>query len=270
VASVVTSDPRLLEELTLNAWPPLETLLFDGWVLSFSDGYTRRANSIHPLYPARLPLSAKIETCEAIYAARSQQAVFKLTSSEDDAQLDRALADLAYQLAATTSVQTAPLAPIAASAGVVSTTNPRYEAGGHLERDSEITLATSLEATWLADFNRLSATPTRFEPTMRALLEKIVPAHTFASITHDGQAVALGLAVAEHGYVGLFDIVVDSRVRNQGLGRRLVTRLLEWGQAHAATHAYLAVMLDNAPAIHLYAQLGFHEQYRYWYRHKPH
>jgi hypothetical protein len=193
VASVVTSDPRLLEELTLNAWPPLETLLFDGWVLSFSDGYTRRANSIHPLYPARLPLSAKIETCEAIYAARSQQAVFKLTSSEDDAQLDRALADLAYQLAATTSVQTAPLAPIAASAGVVSTTNPRYEAGGHLERDSEITLATSLEATWLADFNRLSATPTRFEPTMRALLEKIVPAHTFASITHDGQAVALGL-----------------------------------------------------------------------------
>jgi len=39
-------DSRLIEELTLNAWPPLETLLFDGWILSFSDGYTRRANSV--------------------------------------------------------------------------------------------------------------------------------------------------------------------------------------------------------------------------------
>ena len=37
---------REIEELTLNAWPPLETLFFDGWILSFSDGYTRRANSI--------------------------------------------------------------------------------------------------------------------------------------------------------------------------------------------------------------------------------
>jgi N-acetylglutamate synthase len=46
--------------------------------------------------------------------------------------------------------------------------------------------------------------------------------------------------------------------------------MTELVSAHAATHAYLAVMLDNAAAIHPYAQLGFHEQYRYWYRHKPH
>jgi N-acetylglutamate synthase len=308
MTSVVTSDPRLLEELTLNAWPALETLLFDGWVLSFSDGYTRRANSIHPLYPSRLPLAAKIAACEAAYAARGQEAVFKLTSSVDDTQLDRALADLGYQLAATTSVQTAQLAPISTELAPTSTPNRtsirsssartsatrpersspaepddtlseipssatselRSEAEPHLEPDPEIILATSLEAAWLEDFNRLTATPRRFEPTMRALLEKIVPAHTFASITQDAQTLSLVLAVAEHGYVGLFDIVVDSRVRNQGLGRRLVTRLLQWGQAHAATNAYLAVMLDNGPAIHLYAQLGFHEQYRYWYRHKPH
>jgi predicted N-acetyltransferase YhbS len=84
----------------------------------------------------------------------------------------------------------------------------------------------------------------------------------------DGQTVAQGLAVAEHNYVGLFNIVVDSKVRNQGLGRRVVTSLLRWAKAQGASQAYLAVMADNAPAIHLYAQLGFQEQYRYWYRHR--
>ena len=253
------ADHRVLEELTLNAWPPLETLLFDGWLLAFSDGYTRRANSIHPLYPSHLPLAAKIAACEALYAARGQETVFKLTSAAEDAVLDQTLADLGYQLAATTSVQTAPLPRSPAAEPSADTP---------LSPVPETTLSTSLNAAWLEVFNRLSATPARFQPTMRALLTKIVPAHVFASISQDGQTVAQGLAVAEHHYVGLFDIVVDARVRNQGLGRRVVTRLLQWGQAHGATNAYLAVMADNAPAIHLYAQLGFQEQYRYWYRHR--
>ena len=103
---------------------------------------------------------------------------------------------------------------------------------------------------------------------MQRMLHKIAPAHAFASIALDGQSVALGLAVAERGYVGLFDIVVDASVRNQGLGRRVVTRLLQWGRQQGANQAHLAVMCDNAPALHLYAQLGFKEAYRYWYRHK--
>jgi N-acetylglutamate synthase len=250
------ADPRLVEELTLNAWPPLETLLFDGWLLSFSNGYTRRANSIHPLYASHLPLQTKIVACQEIYAARGQETVFKLTSAAEDAALDRTLANVGYQSAATTSVQSVVLEP--ARSDVTSSSRP------------EVSLAASLDNAWLEDFNRLSATPARFESTMRAMLQKIAPAHVFASVVLHGQTVAQGLAVAERGYVGIFDIIVDSNVRNQGLGRRVVTSLLQWAQTQGAFQAYLAVMVDNAPAVHLYAQLGFQEQYRYWYRHKPH
>jgi ribosomal protein S18 acetylase RimI-like enzyme len=56
-------------------------------------------------------------------------------------------------------------------------------------------------------------------------------------------------------------------VRNQGLGRRLCAALMHWGHAaHSADTAYLAVMQSNTPAQHLYARLGFREQYIYWYR----
>ena len=39
-----------IEELSMNAWPSLQTLLLDGWVLRFAAGYTRRANAVCPLF----------------------------------------------------------------------------------------------------------------------------------------------------------------------------------------------------------------------------
>jgi ribosomal protein S18 acetylase RimI-like enzyme len=136
--------------------------------------------------------------------------------------------------------------------------------------DAAVLVQTNLDDAWLEDFNRLSVTPERFRSTMQRMLTNIMPPHAFASISLDGRRVALGLAVAERGYVGLFDIIVDSQVRNQGLGRRVVSRLLDWARAEEAAHtAHLAVMCDNAPALRLYANLGFREVYTYWYRGLP-
>jgi ribosomal protein S18 acetylase RimI-like enzyme len=224
-------------------------LFFDGWVLSFSHGYTRRANSIHPLYPSTLPLADKIVACEGIYAAKERPTTFKVTSAADDVDLDQALDQRGYARVALTSVQLADLRSLA-----TPTSN-------------EVALSTELDDPWFDDFNRLTVTPEPLQASERSLLEKIAPPHAFASVAVDGETVAVGLAVAEHGYVGLFDIVVDSRVRNRGLGRRLCTALLRWAaNDHAVAIAYLAVMADNAPALRLYQNLGFREAYTYWYR----
>jgi len=37
---------RLYEELSANAHPALKTIIYDGWILRFSDGYTNRSNSV--------------------------------------------------------------------------------------------------------------------------------------------------------------------------------------------------------------------------------
>ena len=51
---------RHIEELALNAWPALQTLLLDGWVVRFANGYTRRANSVNPLYASEQDIDAKL------------------------------------------------------------------------------------------------------------------------------------------------------------------------------------------------------------------
>jgi GNAT superfamily N-acetyltransferase len=79
-------------------------------------------------------------------------------------------------------------------------------------------------------------------------------------------AVAYGLAVAERGMVGLFDLVTVPDKRRQGYGRRLMSALLQWGKTQGATTAYLQVTTVNHPAIALYEALGFREAYRYHYR----
>jgi ribosomal protein S18 acetylase RimI-like enzyme len=82
----------------------------------------------------------------------------------------------------------------------------------------------------------------------------------------EDQIIACGLGVLQSGYIGLFDIVTDRDFRSRGYGQQLVKSILTWGKQNGAQKAYLQVVLDNAPALHLYSKIGFTEMYRYWYR----
>ncbi len=58
--------------------------------------------------------------------------------------------------------------------------------------------------------------------------------------------------------------VVHSR-RREGLARRVVDALLEWGAEQGAVSAYLQTMPDNIAALRLYQPYDFvtHHRYRY-------
>jgi len=60
---------RAVEELAMNAWPSLQTC-FTMVVLRFADGYTKRANSIHPLYPSSLSVEEKVQAVRRFIRAR--------------------------------------------------------------------------------------------------------------------------------------------------------------------------------------------------------
>jgi ribosomal protein S18 acetylase RimI-like enzyme len=102
--------------------------------------------------------------------------------------------------------------------------------------------------------------------TLRQMLTSIVPQKCFAAILQADQIIACGLGVRQGDHIGFYDIVTNKSCRNQGYGKQLMCSLLTWGKQSGARNAYLQVMLNNAPALHLYSQLGFSEVYQYWYR----
>ena len=242
---------KTIEELSLNAWPALQTILFDGWVLRFSNAYTRRANSINPLYPSTLDLAEKLRFCEDTSRAQKLPVVFKVTAESTPPGLDQALAEAGYAREAGTSVQTLALG---AFDGQVTPGQPVWE---------------DLSDEWLEAYCRMSPGVGAHRPTLRQMLLNIIPRHCFAAVRLDDRLIACGLGVLQSGHLGLFDIVTDPACRQRGYGLRVVKNLLAWGQAGGAQTAYLQVMLNNAPALNLYSKIGFKEQYQYWYRVKP-
>ncbi len=237
-----------LEAISMTALPAQRTAYLDGWVLRFSSGFTRRANAVHPLYGMPDDLPAAVAACEQRYAAHGLPTVFKLTPAIPPV-LETLLRERGYAGEAGASVQVASVRGVAAFEGV------------------EITPALTEE--WLAAYFRLNERPLAHLPIMRDMLTRIPCAAGFAALRHDGRIAALGLGVADGDHLGLFDIATDPTLRRQGLGRRLVQGILNWGAEAGAAHAYLQVLPTNTPALNLYSQLGFAEVYPYTYFSRP-
>jgi len=240
--------PRRIEEVSLNSWPALQQLLFDGWVLRFARGYTKRANSVNPVYDSTLDIRGKVETCEAIYAGRGLPTVFRLTSFSVLSDLDDLLAARGYQKVDPTLVLFLDL----------RSWNPAVASLGEM---CELSLND-----WLIAFCGLKGSPVADHQTHREILEAIPTRRFLAMLADDEESVACGMAVLEAGYVGLFDIVTGPQRLRRGYGNALVAGLLNWAHNKGVTFAYLQVIAENEPARRLYAQFGFQEAYSYWYR----
>ena len=239
---------RLLEELSLSALPALETTFLDGWVLRLSDNFTRRANSINPLYPGARPLADNLRDAEDLYRRHSQRIVFKLTPASLPEGLDQALDEQGYAKEANTSVQTLEL-----------TGRPVPALGRTI-------LQEQISTPWLESVFKLNSVPERHQPTMQQILLRVAPRTCFASLNVDDQVVSVGMGVLQSGWLGLYDIITVAEQRGKGHARQLINDLLAWAVPQGATHVYLQVMKNNAPALSLYQRLGFKEQYEYWYR----
>ena len=238
---------RWIEEAGLNSWPALQQLLFDGWLVRFAQGYTKRANSVTPLYPSLLPAEEKIAWCEHLYQENQLPTIFRLLSfSEESQHLDQLLVQRGYRTLDRTLVWSLKLP-------------------SELATDSPALRAISL-ADWLPIYAQWSTRYGELQHVHRELLERILAPVLFAALYQQGAPVACGLGVLEQEAFGLFDIVTDPDQRRKGYGTRLVTGMLGWGKQQGARYAYLQVVDTNQAAQQMYAKLGFQENYQYWYR----
>lgn len=264
---------KLIEEISLNAWPSHKMELYDGWLIRFSHNYTHRTNSVTQVGASLIPVEEKIDYCEKIYENYHTPAIFKI-SPLLDGSFDRLLAEKGYEVQHTTEVMTMDFHDFQPYPSV----GAEYEYYGRnsglpsflvYPNDIVVVLQDRITDDWINSLFRLNGTT---NPTLRRIVPsmfKAIPKETIvASIQIDGRMVASGLGIMDRGHVGLYAIYVDASCRKKNFARSICSAILSEAHKKNASHAYLQVVQGNTYAKHLYSSLGFRDLYTYWFRAK--
>ncbi|MBB6637984.1 GNAT family N-acetyltransferase [Cohnella thailandensis] len=247
----IPSSFELIEPLTLNAWPALRQFVRDGWLLRLADGYTKRANSVQPLWPfdGETDMAGKIAWCEQVYNDAGLPAIFKLSPFSEPRNLDYLLEEASYRVVEPSCVKVRDLANLPIPSG-------RFR----------VLVEPRINEAWLSSFSVWQSLHADRLKTARLILEAPYPPKGFFTLSDDGIPVALGIGAIERGYAGLYDIVTDPFRRNEGIGEQLLLHILGWAKERGAHSSYLQVVRANAAANRLYDKLGYEDLYPYWYR----
>jgi GNAT superfamily N-acetyltransferase len=238
-----------VEETCLNAWPALREVLLDGWLLRFSNGLTRRANSANPLRPVA---QADIRGCEALYRRLRLPTIFRVLTVIDPA-VDERLASAGYTREGESCVL--------------------YGAIDEIERtrDLDVELLSGATPQWFAAMAALQQHTQEQAATYRGIVGQVAIPTAFAALSAQGEVVALAYGAIHGGLLCYESVVTDDRRRRQGHGRHIITALAAWAKAEGARGACLEVEAGNMPARALYNAIGLKQElYRYHYRREPH
>ncbi len=237
------------EEMCLNGHVALNTLLYDGWLLKFSEGYTGRANSVSVFYPSSMPFTDKVPFCEQMYKLQGLPCQFKLT--ELDTELNDFLTKRGYKVVTPTDLMFCDLT------GTQLTSSD----------DSKIEYVfSSSPDEWLPIFFKVhEINDAHDQDVYTRMLAKVLVDTIYCTVLYDGKPAACSSATIENGYMLLQNVIVSAELRGYGLGKKVCSAILEKAKAAGAHHSYLQVVQTNTVAVNLYKSLGFEKLYSYWY-----
>ncbi len=240
-----------VEETCLNAWPGLRQVLLGGWLLRFSGGLTRRANSANPLTAGCGDVDGLVAGCETLYRRHRLPPIFRLLSIIEP-EVDDRLAALGYASEGESCVLYGDIAGMAAA------------------RDPAVRLLPRPTRGWFAAMAELQNHTAEQSRAYRRIVGAIAVPAGFALLSVDGEPAALAYGAIHRGLLCYESVVVDPRRRRRGFARRIVSALAAWGAEHGAAGACLEVEAGNLPARTLYDAIGLGtELYRYHYRRHP-
>ncbi len=257
-------DSLLYEKLSFNTHPCLSEEVYDGWLLRFADGYTKRANSVNVVGESTIPFTDKISYCEEMYAEHNLPTVFKIAPMA--AELDGILEERGYSAVDKTNVMTVDLLKKEKSAVKSNRDNKQKATDTSGAGEVSVTIEEKITESWQYYYLTFNKVLTSSVPTAKKVQAKITNPVLCATVYVDKKAVACGLGVMEQDYVGLLDIVVKEEYRGCGFGKVLCQTLLEKAKENGAKTGYLQVVDSNEVAKKLYGGLGFEDVYSYWYR----
>jgi ribosomal protein S18 acetylase RimI-like enzyme len=239
-----------IEELSMDAWPSIQTLLYDGWVIRMANGYSNRSNSINPIYPSKIKLEDKMEYCDKIFSRYNLPTTYKIIECDEHKTIDKELEQRKYKIINTTSLQ------ICSDFEVLQN---NYDG---------ITVNDFFNTPWINSVVEFNTIKQEHITTFKTILSNIVGEKIVVHKEAKNEIVGCGHGVIGNNYVGIFDIVVKENQRGKGYGKEIIKTILSEAGKKGIKNAYLQVMMNNALARELYKKLGYKEIYKYWYRKK--
>lgn len=237
---------RELEELSFRTLPALEQERYDGWVLRWSGGGSRRGNSVNPMASSSQPLDEKVANCEEWFARRGESCVFRLTPLADQG-LAALLDSKGYRKTSPTDVMT-------------------VEIGDGGRTGAVFDVADVPSAAWLSRAAGEVAPDEAIQRLRSQLMS--APGHKrFMSwqetVGELPQAIAQSVDL-DH-YTTIYNMWVAEGFRRRNMGSAIVETLLAIGADAGSIQGVLMVTQDNVPAQNLYRKLGFDPAYEYFY-----
>ena len=239
-----------VEAVCFNAFPSLKQAILQGWLLRFSKGISRRANSANALGPDYAPPEAVIGQIEAIYQRQSQPTIFRVPSFL--ARINEPLMARGYRSEGETCVLYGEMDAVAAApAGSV-----------------EMTVEPSTE--WLSAMAVFQQHSEPQREVYRRIVKTIAVPAAFAGLRIDGRLAALAYGAVSDELLVYESVITDPARRRQGLAWHVIAAIAAWGRDQRARGVCLQVEVANAPARALYDRFGLEtELYRYHYLRQP-
>jgi len=237
------------QELSSNAWPARTVILLNGWAVRLSEGVTKRANSVLPIWYNGQNVLKDIKTVERLYRERNLPVIFQVPDYFEPDNLTETLMSSGYSCIDESLVMTAEVRDIK------TTTNNEYT----------YSLESESSDYWFQSLAHVSSYSGKALEGQRNIIESIPFPGGFLCAHLNNEVVGIGLGILEREYLGIFDLIVHPFYRRRGIGQSMVGYLVEWAHKNSVFTVYLQVQGDNSSAISLYRKIGFKECYRYRY-----
>jgi GNAT superfamily N-acetyltransferase len=242
---------RGLQERAAGALPASEVVIVDGWWLRHAAGSAWWAGSVLPHHDTVSPdLLRRVVEAEGFYADHGATARFQLSPGACPAGLDAVLAARGYRRHSAMSLQ------------VASTQRAARQSPAAVVR---VLLDTRPGQAWLDLWHAVHGHGGDLR-SEREMLDRVKAPSVYARAAIGDVVVAVGRAVVDDGWAGVFGMATRPAARGKGAARSVLASLAQWADDRGAGRMYLQVERDNVAALALYRQAGFKEICAYHYR----
>lgn len=221
-----------------------------GWWLRHTDSsmWWSGAALVHGASDA-MTLGVGLDAAEDFYVSHDAPARFQICAGRPPG-LDSTLSDRGYQMESPMSLQIAVADDIAHP---LPTSRLQVQVTGHLD------------PAWFAAWREVSEAQAHRTSEWH-LLQRVQRPSAYVTVIDHDRPIAVGRAVADSGWTGVFDMATAPHARRRGAAGVVISAIAGWAEDQRAPRIYIQAERNNTAARRLYGSARFTEIDRYHYR----